>query len=104
MFVQIITMKAPLGKIAQLRDLVSMEYLPAIEERPGFINAHLLEQVDDRDATKLVIYWESQGSFESLARTGVLDGSTHSIAARLPGLQVQRDSYIVIISTDEINA
>lgn len=101
MFVQIITMIAPSGRIGELRELVATEYLPALTERSGFISAHLLEQVDDRDSTKLVVYWDSQSSVENVNRTGVLAGSTSSIAARMPGLQIERNSYIVKVSTQE---
>lgn len=101
MYVQILTMQAPAGRIAELRELIGTEYLPALQGRQGFKSAHLLEQVDDRDHTKLIIYWDSQASVENIQRTGVLAGSTTSIVARMPGLRVTRDSYIVKVSTTE---
>ena len=98
MFVQIIDMTAPIGKIQDLRRLIATDYLPALEHRPGFISGHLLEQVDDRDHAKLIIYWNSHAALEDTNRTGVLSGSTSSIMARLPGLRVQRQSFVVDVS------
>jgi quinol monooxygenase YgiN len=101
MFVQILTMQVPSGQIGQLRELIATEYLPALQGREGFRAAHLLEQVDDRDHTKLLIFWDSQAAVEKSGRTGVLAGSTTSIVARMPGLNVARDSYIVKVSATE---
>lgn len=100
MFVQVISLKAPINRIKQLRQLVADEYLPAIRRRPGFLSASLLEQIDDADTAMLVIYWSNQESVESLNKTGVLAGSTESIAARLPGLRIQRTSYIARVTID----
>ncbi len=100
MFVQVIEMLAPAGQIEALRKLVQEEYLPSIRSRPGFLTAHLLEQLDNRDETKLVIYWDTHASLEDANRTGVLAGSTTSIAARMPGLKVQRQSYLVNVKSD----
>lgn len=100
MFVQMITLKAPMNHIARLRQLVAEEYLPAIRNRPGFISAHLLEQVDDPDTAKLIVNWENQVAVEDTHKTGVLAGSAQSIAARMPGLRIERQSYIVRVSVD----
>lgn len=100
MFVQIVEMNAPVGTLQQLRALIAEEYLPSLQNRRGFLAAHLLEQVDDRDKTKLIIYWDSHASVEDANRTGVLAGSTTSIAARIPGLRVQRQSYIVDLALE----
>ncbi len=98
MFVQIIDVTTPIGRIQDLRQLIATEYLPKLEGRPGFMSGHLLEQVDDRDQAKLIIFWDSHASLEDTNRTGVLSGSTSSIMARLPGLRVQRQSFVVDIS------
>jgi len=100
MFAQIITMTVPPGSIENLRTLITEEYLPQVINRPGFISAGLLEQVDDRNATQLVIYWRSHQDVESANQTTGLAGSPYSIAARIPGLRVQRHSYIVKVSTE----
>lgn len=100
MFVQVITMDVPADSISALRRLVAEEYLPAVRTRPGFLSANLLEQVDDRNATLLIIYWDSQNAVENTAATGVLSGSVDSIAARLPGLRIRRQSYVVNVTVD----
>lgn len=100
MFVQMISMSVPIGRIKHLREMLFEEYLPVLEERPGFLSAHLLEQIDDRDSAFLLIYWDSQSSVEN-EETGVLAGSAHSIAARMPGLKVRRQSYIVDRSVEK---
>lgn len=100
MFVQVITMAVPADSISQLRALVSEEYLPAIRARPGFISANLLEQIDDPNTSMLVIYWQNQQAVENVAVTGVLSGSVDSIAARLPGLRIRRQSYVVNVTID----
>lgn len=100
MFVQVITLKAPTNQIKQLRELIADEYLPAIQQRHGFLSASLLEQIDDPDTAKLVIYWSDQQAVESTTKTGVLAGSTESIAARMPGLRIQRTSYVARVTID----
>jgi hypothetical protein len=100
MFAQIITMKVPTGDIEELRTLIAEEYLPEVSDRPGFISAGLLEQVDDRDTAQLVIYWKTQQDVESAQQTTGLVGSPYSIAARIPGMRIQRHSYIVKVSTE----
>ena len=102
MFAQIITMKVPPGHIQDLRMLIAEEYLPDVRNRTGFISAGLLEQVDDRDTTQLVIYWETQRDVENASQTTGLAGTPHSIASRIPGMRIQRQSYIVKVSTEVV--
>ena len=99
MFAQIITMKVPPGDIEKLRRLIAEEYLPEVSNRPGFVSAGLLEQVDDRHTTQLVVYWRTQQDVENASQTTGLAGSPYSIAARIPGMRLQRYSYIVKVST-----
>jgi hypothetical protein len=101
MFVQMISMDVPIGRINDLRKLLYDTYIPAIQRRPGFISAHLLEQIDDDNYANLLIYWDNQKSVEA-DETGVLMGSPASIAARLPGLHVRRQSYIVRRSIETV--
>lgn len=101
MFAQIITMKVPPGNINKLRMLLTEEYLPDLSERAGFISAHFMEQVDDRHMAQLVVHWETQAHVEEASQTSALAGSTHSIAARIPGMRVQRTSYIVTAASEE---
>lgn len=98
MFVQIIHMQAPSGEIAKVRQLIEGEYIPAIRNRAGFISAHLLEKIDDRDTAELIVYWDSQADVENFHKTETLMGSTHSIAARIPGMRVQKESYIAKVA------
>ena len=100
MFAQIITMKVPIGDIQELRMLIAEEYLPEVSTRPGFISAGLLEQVDDRESTQLVIYWKTQQDVENANQTTGLAGSPYSIAARIPGMRIQRHSYIIKVSSE----
>jgi quinol monooxygenase YgiN len=100
MYVQIISIKAPLGQVNQLRAFVDEEFIPSIKLANGFISANMLEQVDDRDSVKLIVYWESQKAVENANSTGLLLGSDSSLTARLPGVRIQRQSYIMQASTE----
>lgn len=98
MYAQVTLFRAPAGKIGELRRLVEEDYLPVIRNRPGFQAAFFLEQVDDPDAAQLVQLWESHATVENFHRTGLLQGSDQSIAARLPGLRIQRQGYLVRVA------
>ena len=102
MYAQITLMHAPVGKIAELRQLIETEYLPVVRARPGFKAAFLLEQVDDPDTAQLIQLWDNHAAIENFHRTGLLQGSDQSIAARLPGLRIQRQGYIVRLATNAI--
>lgn len=101
MFVQMISMDVPLGRINKLRDMLYDTYIPALQTRTGFISAHLLEQIDDDNRANLLIYWDNQKSVEN-DETGVLMGSPASIAAHIPGLHISRQSYIVRGSIEQV--
>lgn len=102
MYVQIITLQAPIGKIDELRTILKDEFLPAVRQAPGFIAANLLEQVDDRDSAKLIMYWQDQKSLENAHNTGLLLSTDTGMVAKLPGLRVQRQSYIMQASTEPV--
>ncbi len=59
-----------------------------------------MEQVDDLDRAELIILWENQAAVEHFNSTGMLEATIHGLAAQLPGVQVQRESYTLTISTD----
>ena len=101
MFTQIITMKVPDGNIERLRALIADEYLPDVQTRSGFVSANLLEQVDDRNTTHLIVNWETQASVEAASHTSSLAGSPYSIVARIPGMRVQRHSYLVTVAVEQ---
>jgi hypothetical protein len=100
MYAQITELRAPMGRIGELRKLIDDEYLPIVRKRPGFKAAFLLEQVDDPDSARLVQLWDNQAAIEDFHRTGLLQGSDQSIAARLPGLRIQRQGYLVRLATN----
>lgn len=102
MYVQIISMQAPMGKGEDLRAFIADEYLPAINGAAGFVSANFLEQVDDRDAAKLVVFWENQKSVENAHSTGLLLGTDSGIAIKIPGIRVQRQSYLMQASTEAV--
>ncbi|NWF69473.1 MAG: antibiotic biosynthesis monooxygenase [Chloroflexi bacterium] len=99
MYAQVTHLRVPEGQIGQLRLFIEKEYLPNVSLRPGFIAAHLLEQIDDLDRAQLVIFWDSQQALENARHTLSLQGSEQSIAARLPGLRIERQGYIVRVTT-----
>lgn len=98
MYAQRTRIRVPAGKIAQLRQMIESDYLPVVSRRPGFISAYLLEQVDDEDEAELVVFWGTHADAESFTRTGLLASSIQALAAHLPGLQMQRQGYIVRVS------
>jgi heme-degrading monooxygenase HmoA len=95
MYAQVTYIRVASGQIGELRHLIEKEYLPVVSHRPGFIAAHLLEQVDDPERTQLVTFWDSQAAFENARHTMTLQGSEQSIAARMQGLRIERQGYIV---------
>lgn len=95
MYVQIISIQAPMGQIDTLRTFITEEFLPSLEKAAGFASANFLEQVDDRDNAKLVLYWDSQKDVENAHSTGLLLGTDSSLIARIPGARIQRQSYIM---------
>jgi hypothetical protein len=103
MYSQVTIFHVPLGGMAELRRLIQEEYLPAIYTRPGFIGAYLLEQVDDPDTAQMVQFWDNHASVESLSRTGLLESSVQMLAARLPGLRMVRQGYVVRLATSGVS-
>jgi len=95
-------MQAPLNQIDRLRQYISDEYLPIMRQAAGFVSASMLEQVDDRDNVKLVVYWQDQRSVENANSTGLLLGSDSSLVAQIPGTRIQRQSYIMQASTKTV--
>ena len=102
MYAQKTTIRAPMGKVAQLRSLIAEKYLPAVSARTGFVAAYLLEQVDDPDACELIQFWDNQTAIENLNRTGVLQASIQTIAADLPGVHIQREGYIIRVAIGNV--
>jgi heme-degrading monooxygenase HmoA len=99
MFAHVTVIRVAYGKMSDLRSMIEKEYIPTVSLRPGFVAAHLLEQVDDLDSAQLITFWDSQEALENSRRTSTLQGSDQSIAARMPGLKIERQGYIVRVST-----
>ncbi len=99
MYAQKAVLQAPLGKIGELRRLIGEQYLPVVRQRPGFIAAFLLEQIDDPDQAELVLLWNNQAAVEHAQTTGLLQASIETISAGLPGLKIQRQGYIIHLTT-----
>jgi heme-degrading monooxygenase HmoA len=100
MYAQVTTIRVPLGAMDQMRQMIAHDYLPALRVRVGFISAHLLEQIDDPEAAYLVVYWESHDAVENFNRTGLLESSVQALAARMPGVRVQRQGYMVHVNSE----
>ena len=99
MYAHVTVIRVAEGKITELRTLIEREYIPTVSQRPGFVAAHLLEQVDDVESAQLITFWDNQEALENSRRTTTLQGSDQSIAARMPGLRIERQGYIVRVST-----
>lgn len=98
MYAQITTIQVPLNRISDLRRVIENQYLPVVRNRPGFLAAYLLEQVDDPDSAQLIQFWDSQSDIESFHRTGLLETSIQGIAAQIPGVMLRRQGYIVRVA------
>lgn len=98
MYAQVTVLQVPLNKMSELRNIVDTTYLPVVRNRPGFLAAYLMEQIDDPDSAQLVMFWDSQADVESFHRTGLLESSIQSIAAYIPGVQIKRQGYIVRVA------
>lgn len=95
MYAQLTRLHVPIGQMDVLRRMIEVDYLPVVRQRPGFVAAYLLEHVDDPDQAEMIQFWDNHAAAESFARTGLLTSSIQALAAKLHGLQVQRQGYIV---------
>jgi hypothetical protein len=98
MYAQVTVIRAPLGQMTQMREMIETHYLPVVRQRPGFRAAYLIEQTDDRDKGELVVFWESQQAVENFNRTGLLQTSLSALSAALPGVQIERTGYVVTLA------
>ena len=51
------------------------------------------------DRAELIVLWEDQAALERFNSTGMLEASVQGLAARLPGVQIQREGYLVSLLT-----
>eukprot|EP01025_Chloroclados_australasicus_P066829 TRINITY_DN92300_c0_g1_i1.p1 TRINITY_DN92300_c0_g1~~TRINITY_DN92300_c0_g1_i1.p1 ORF type:complete len:103 (-),score=6.11 TRINITY_DN92300_c0_g1_i1:63-371(-) len=85
-----------------LRNLVQNQYLKHVQEREGFVKAHLLEAIDDPHFAQLITYWDSQRAIENARKTGSLKQTVQSLASHMPGVRIQRQGYIVTVDTTQV--
>ena len=99
MYAQVTKIRVPDGKMIVLRNMIEQDYLPVVAKRPGFVSAYLLEQVDDEEFAEMIQLWDNHSAAENFTRTGMLASSLQSLAVQLPGVQIQRQGYIVRVAT-----
>jgi quinol monooxygenase YgiN len=100
MYAQRTRLRVPQARMKDLRALIQNEFLPVLSRRPGFVAAYLLEQVDDEDSAEMIQFWENHAAAEAFTRTGSLAATLQSLALSIPGLQVQRQGYIVRVTSE----
>ena len=98
MYAQASSIRVPMGTMAQMRHVIEQEYLPRVRSRPGFLSAQFLEQIDDPESALLIVCWDKQASVENFNRTNLLEASVQAIAARIPGVRVQREAYLISVN------
>lgn len=98
MYVQKTVIQAPMGKLAELRQIIAQKYLPVVRARPGFMAAYLLEQVDDENACELIQFWDNQAAIENFHSTGMLQASLQGLAAEVPGTRIRRQGYVIRVA------
>ena len=99
MFVQVITIRVPMGTMKSFRSLIDAGYLAVACGQPGFVRGYLLEQVDDPDQAQLVQVWAIQPALENFRKSGTMDQLFQDLHRALPGLSVQSQSYDLIAPT-----
>jgi quinol monooxygenase YgiN len=64
------------------------------------VAGYLLEQVDDPESAILIVQWENHESVENFNRTGSLEASVQTLAARMPGVRVQREGFVMRVRVE----
>lgn len=100
MYAQVTHIQVPIDGMPQMRMLIEHDYLPTIRRRPGFVAGYLLEQVDDPEVAILVVQWENHEAVENFNRTGSLEASVQALAARMPGVRVHREGFIMRVRVE----
>lgn len=97
MYAQATTIRAPMGTMVQMRQVIEQDYLPVVRSREGFVSAQFLEQIDDPDSALLIVCWANQAAVENFNRTHMLDASVQTLAARVPGVRLHREGYQISV-------
>ena len=100
MYAQVTNLTLPANTIEELRGLITNNYFKSLREREGFIEARMLEAVDDDRSVKIVTYWESQKMIESARKTGSLQETIQMLSAHIPGIRIVRQAYVVTVHVD----
>lgn len=95
MFVQMISMRVPMGQMNAFGKSIDDQYLGEVYHQAGFIRGYLLEQADDPDQARLVLVWESQAALETFHQSGRVDEIFKSLQEQYPGLTRQSQSYVL---------
>lgn len=93
MFVQMISIRVPMGRMESFGKSIDEKYLAQVYKHPGFIRGYLLEQVDDSDQARLVLVWNSQSDLESFHESSAQ--IFKDLQDQYPGLSRQSQSYIL---------
>lgn len=99
MYAQVTDLRVPVGQVDALRELIQFQYLKGVQDREGFVMAHMLEAIDDPQKVQLITYWDNHQAIENARRTGSLKQTVQVLAAHLPGLKILRQGYIVTVNT-----
>lgn len=100
MYAQVTVLGVPIGQMDALRDLIQNQYLPEVQNREGFVMAHLLEAIDDPETAQIITYWDSQKAIEAARKTGSLNNTVQALAIYMPGVRIQRQGYIVTLKIE----
>jgi len=99
MYAQVTNLSVPIGQVDELRELIAHEYLKGVQEREGFVMAHMLEAIDDPQKVQLITYWDNHSAIEKARKTGSLQQTVQVLAAHMPGVRILRQGYIVTVNT-----
>lgn len=100
MYAQVTELTVPIGQLDSLRNLINSEYFKYVQEREGFVMAHLLEAIDDPERAQIVTYWDSQNAIENARKTGSLKQTVQVLSSYMPQVRMLRQGYIVTVNTE----
>lgn len=101
MYAQMTHLLIPLGKQKEVREFVKNHYFKNIQDREGFVMAHLLEAIDDPLVIQIITYWQNQQTLEDARKTGSLQQTVQLLAVHVPDVRIQRQAYLVTASVED---